>query len=459
MTIDNHMRGLEESISIDAAPADIFAVLTAVEPVLAESTGLTVSTGVEDVTVTDAGAEGAYPSVFGGKVRVTDSEEPTSLTMTFEGDIQVDVEWTIQAQKNSTLVTATVTVSQVSIDHQEGIESQLTATLDDVLTTLQTLCEQPSPPASMAARIEIPEIYCPFPDEINPHAEEVRAQSQEWAQELGMIDEPSQRIDTVSLLGCQLHPQASLESMQLCSDWYSWVFAHDDDLDPTELGTNPEAVESFHEPLLAGLIEDSCGSHPEPRVKGFIDIFQRASNQMPEELYTRFVEHHRDYFDGLRGEAHNRATNHIPDYHVFLPNRRRAAGVYPLLDLGELSSNICVPEDAYHSEMVIALCISGGNAIALTNDVYSLHKELADGEVNNLAVVIRNEQGCSLQEAVNEACQLVGTEIRRFETLSQHITGASDTTEALSAYITAIELSISGHLAWSKETARYKTVD
>lgn len=191
MTADASTDAPEQSVSIDAAPADVFAVLTAVEPVFEACIGLTVSTDEEGVTVTGAGAD-ASPSVFGGQVRVTDSEEPTSLTMVFDGATESTVAWTLQPEETSTQVTATVTTS-LSAPDRDGItgggraeatggdssvnESPPTALLTDVLETLQTLCEQPSPPACIFSRLEIPTFNYHRTTKIHPHFEEAAEQT------------------------------------------------------------------------------------------------------------------------------------------------------------------------------------------------------------------------------------------------------------------------------------------
>lgn len=101
---------VEQTTIIDAPPADVFAVLTAVEPVFEACASLTVSTCGEGVTVTDGGPD-ASSSAFGGQVRVTDSEEPTSHTLPVDGETEHTVAWTLQPGKTSTQVTATVTNS------------------------------------------------------------------------------------------------------------------------------------------------------------------------------------------------------------------------------------------------------------------------------------------------------------------------------------------------------------
>lgn len=334
------------------------------------------------------------------------------------------------------------------------------AGLNDVQTSLQTLSEQHPPPVSMA-RGEIPAIDCPFPSEISPHLEAVIAHTRDWAQQLGVaeIEDPPAGLAELPCLPCRVHPYAPLEALCLCSDWYSWVFLFDDYLDPTERGTDPADMMRFLQPLLAVLEGESLRGHEKPLVRAFADIWQRASAWMPPTWQERFARHHREYFAGTLWEAHNRGPDHIPARSTYIKKQRLAAGTDPAFALAELAKDITLPPDIYQREAVTALRMAAGNVIAWTNDVYSHRKELSHGEVNNFVVVVRHDQGCSLQEAVFEVCELIEDEIHRFTELSQRLPTDADGNGDLQAYQAALERWIRGNLEWSKETARYGTPD
>lgn len=471
MTQQSDPTTIEQTATIDAPMADIYTLLADLEtiPEYSPDTIVTPSERGVDVnrSVTISSCESPLSLLV--TVDVAERAEPTRLTMALDGAIDGTVTWTLQPHSGSTLVTATVTYTVATpafqetiadrnwsgVDPQSAVVATLPAVLDDVLTGLQTLCEQPSPPASIAAHVDIPEIYCPFPAEISPHLEAVTAHTQEWAQEMGLIDEPSSELATLSGFPCWVHPRGSLEALCLCSDWYWWGFLHDDATDPMD----PADMQRYQEPFLAVLNEEPPDSHQEPLVRALADICQRVSARMPQEWYDLFVENNRDYLTGTEWEAHTRASDDIPDLHTFMPNRRSASGARTTFDLMELALDCPLPTDIYQRETVTALREAAANAAAWTNDVYSLQKELAADEVHNLVVVIRHEQGCSVQEAVIRSCELIEAETRRFEAFSQRLTVATDTDAPLQAYITGLEYVLSGNLAWSKETARYGATD
>ncbi|WP_330633570.1 terpene synthase family protein [Halocatena halophila] len=468
MTADAPTGPLEQSVSIDAAPADVFAVLTAVESVLEACSGLTVRTAEEGVTVTDVGPEGTSPSVFTGQVRVTDSEEPTRLTMTFDGAPESTVAWTLQPEGTSTLVTATVTApdrdrltgggnAEATGGESSASDTQLTAPLDNMLGSLQTLCEQPSPPACMFSS-EFPEIDIFLTSKMNSHLDAVTAHTRGWAQQMGMFQEEEEPewFRGVAYGTCRVHPQATLEAVNLCNDWNSWGFVYDDQLDDTELGTQPAAIKAFQQPLLA-VFEGDTGQINDPLVRGLADIWNRAATRMSSTGQERFIQHHIDFFAGQRWEARNRAKAQVPPLDVYMEHRRDSVGSGIVFALCEIARDLGLSSSVYNDEDVTILRETAANIFAWTNDIYSLPKELAHDEVNNLVVVIRNEQDCSLQDAVEEAKKMLTAEIQRFESRSQRLPTDSDTDTSLPSYQTVLEQWIQGYLTWCQETSRYQS--
>src|SRR5215472_13197620 len=92
-------------------------------------------------------------------------------------------------------------------------------------------------------RFVIPDIYCPFPSLISPHLEHVQTHAQEWLNAIGLV--PQGRAQSTFLtyevpwMICGIYPNAGLEELFLCCDWYSWGFTYDDLCDNSGLGKRP----------------------------------------------------------------------------------------------------------------------------------------------------------------------------------------------------------------------------
>lgn len=471
MTDQSDPLPIEQSVTIDAPASDIYSFLIIPETLPEYWPGMAL-------TEPDAAAPLAYtppteavtpPITLAIEPHVIKAAEPTALTMTFEGELEGTVVWRLQDNEGSTNVRAAATYTSVASDDEvantipthdderlfAGLIDILPAVLETTLATLKTRCEQPSPPAGIVARVEIPDLDYPTSTAISPHLDDVTDHTRQWAHELGMVEiaDPPAGLAQLPRLTCRVHPHAPLDALQLCSDWYSWVFLYDDAVDPTERGTDPAEIERFQEPLVAVLEGEERASPEKPLVRAFADIWQRASARMPSAWQDRFAQHHREYFAGNQWEARNRGPSHIPDRPTYINNRRLAAGTAPAFDLVELAQNSGIPPAVYQQAELTALRKAAGNVIAWTNDVYSLRKELAHDEVSNLVVVLRNEQDCSVQAAVAAACEMIDAEARRLDELTQTLSTETDADRT--AYREGLEQWITGNLAWSKETMRY----
>jgi hypothetical protein len=151
------------------------------------------------------------------------------------------------------------------------------------------------------------------------------------------------------------------------------------------------------------------------------DIWQRAKQWTSITWQRRFAHHHAEYFASQRQEAANRLHQRIPDVQAHIINRRSSSFSTASMDLIELVHHMEIPVEVYDSQPFQALLNSMYDLVGWTNDVYSLPKELARGEVNNLVVAVQNEGQCSLQDAINRVCDMINRETQRFEKLIQSL--------------------------------------
>ncbi len=320
---------------------------------------------------------------------------------------------------------------------------------------LKQQCERSPPPARIASHLETPNLCYSAATEISPHLENVTAHTRQWAQEseiMTFVDSP-EAIAQVSRLTCLAHPNAPRSTLELCSDWTVWLFAFDDCLDRTEHGADPSAIKRFQRPFREVLVDASRQPDGQPLVQAFADVYQRARDRMPPVWQNRWTKQHRTYFDGILWEVHTRCAGQIPDCEAYIKHRRLAAAMDAVLAFVEMTRDCVIPAAVSQRPEFAALRKNAGNVIAWTNDLYSLQRELANGEVNNLVLVICNDRGCSLQTAITEACEMINTEVRRFSKHAEMLTAKTDSN--LTAYCDGLEQLMSGNLRWSQEAIRY----
>lgn len=230
-------------------------------------------------------------------------------------------------------------------------------------------------------------------------------------------------------------------------------------MDATNRETDPETIKRIQQPHTEVLRGDGPNEHQSPVVRAFADVFHRAREATSSTWSERFVQHHRDLFAGQQWETHNCVYSHVPDLETYRTKRRESIGADLIYDLITLSEGWDPLPEFYQARSYQDLLSVAGNICAWTNDVYSLRKELAENEVNNIVLVVRNEQDCSFQNAVTKACAMIDAETQRFEDTRQQVLDEFDGLEGLQTHLTHIEEVIGGNLAISKASVRYEVSD
>jgi 5-epi-alpha-selinene synthase len=291
-----------------------------------------------------------------------------------------------------------------------------------LMVVAETLCQNTNKERPLDHFV-IPDIYCPFPSLISPHLEQVQTHAQEWLNAIGLVPQgmaPSPFLTSdVPWMVCSIYPNAGLQELFLCCDWYNWGFTYDDLCDNSGLGRRPHELDQIYAHLLAVFQSSPPAPVRELMAAALSDIWQRARQLTSATWQQRFARHHADYLAGQRQEAVNRLSQQIPNVQAYIKNRRPASASTAVLDLIELVQHIEIPAEVYESQPFQTMLNSVYDIIAWTNDIYSLPKELAYGEVNNLVVVVQHEEGCSLQDAINRVCDMINRETQHFQALVQ----------------------------------------
>jgi hypothetical protein len=271
----------------------------------------------------------------------------------------------------------------------------------------------------------IPDIYCPFPPLTSPHLEQVQTHAQEWLNTIGFVPQGIAQSTfltyEVPWMICGIYPTARLEALSLCCDWYNWGFTYDDLCDNSGLGRQPYELARIHAHLLDVFQASPLVSFREPMAAALCDIWQRARQLTSTTWQRRFARHHADYFAGQLQEAANRLHQQVPDMQAYIIYRRATSLSTVCLDLIELVQHIEIPVEVYESQLFQDILNSVYDLVGWTNDVYSLPKELARGEVNNLIVIVQHQEGGTLQDAVNRVCAMIDSETQHFQELVQRL--------------------------------------
>ncbi|GGO95655.1 isoafricanol synthase [Wenjunlia tyrosinilytica] len=312
-------------------------------------------------------------------------------------------------------------------------------------------------------------VRIPFPARFSPHAERARRHTLQWLQETGLLrgEAETAEYDALRLerLMAYFYPDATGSDLELASDFNAWFFIFDDQFDG-RLGMQPQAIERVVDTLVRTMTADDAPQAPDrygpPLVQGFRDIWRRATVGAPDGWRRRFRTHWHAYMAAHQGEAHHRNADRLPSLEQFLEVRRNSIGVQPCLDFTERCGGYTLPDELHDSFPLRELREITGEVVIFVNDIVSLVKELASGDVNNSVVVLREEKGCTLEESVEHIADLANARTVRFTELAAALPRMLSGRRVLPQvrghiehYVEGMGHLMAGNLAWSLATSRY----
>lgn len=310
------------------------------------------------------------------------------------------------------------------------------------------------------------ELYCPFAPAISQHAEALQRHTVGWVRRFALLpNEPAYRKFEAAGLGRlvgRTHPHAGWEQLQLISDWHAWLFLRDDKGDDSGASDRPHELSVADNRLLAILEGAQTVPSDDPLAHALYDLRGRLvaclhENVLPVASMRRFVRVVRDHLEATLWEASNRARGVPPDVATYVRMRPLTGGLAIITELVEIIEGGHLPIELREHDTVRRLTTASHNVVCWANDIVSLEKELRNGEVNNLVVVLSEDRGLTLQEAVDRVVDLHNGEMRTFVDLAARIpTFWPEADVNLQLYISSLRARIRGVLDWSFESSRYQ---
>jgi Terpene synthase family 2, C-terminal metal binding len=309
--------------------------------------------------------------------------------------------------------------------------------------------------------IVYPPLACPFPSAINPHANQAQQATIAWARRLRLLqrDRAYRRLNRLQygMLMARAYPSAAPETLQIVTDWSTWLFLLDDQCDEAGIGHSPEQLASLHTRLVKVLHGIPPSQDEEPLVHSLWDLHTRILAHAPKGWLGRFSRSVTQYFSANVWEATNRNRGQIPDAASYCAMRLFTSAVYPCILLIELTEGLCLPAEVYDHPDVQRLAQMTNNVISWANDIVSLDKELRQGDVHNLALILSHEQKLSLQAAVDRVGALHDAEVHAFIELTRRLPSFAPTMDTdLQRYVAGMRFWMRANLDWSLATARYQ---
>ncbi|GAA2156290.1 terpene synthase family protein [Kitasatospora kazusensis] len=335
-------------------------------------------------------------------------------------------------------------------------------------------------PFERVGPVDLPEFHMPFTLRLSPHLEESRRHTVQWCGEMGILDDvpgvpgsgiwDERRAAVIDLPLCSagIHPDASLDELNLTSDWLAWG-TYGDDYFPVVFGRtfNLAAARACIERLTEFMPLDPAAAVPTPAgglERGLADLWRRTAGPMDPGARRKFRTAVEDMMESWLWELANQMQNRIPDPVDYIEMRRKTFGSDLTMSLSRLAQGATVPDEVYALRPVQAMEKAASDYACLINDVFSYQKEIQfEGEIHNAILVVQNFFDCDKDTALGIVSDLMTARMREFEHLVatglpamyEEFGLSPEIRRALDGYADELKDWLVGILNWHRHCQRY----
>ncbi|MCX4904593.1 germacradienol/geosmin synthase Cyc2 [Streptomyces sp. NBC_00878] len=325
----------------------------------------------------------------------------------------------------------------------------------------------------MTQPFELPHFYMPYPARLNPHLDEARAHSTEWARGMGMLEgsgiweQADLDAHDYGLLCAYTHPECDGPALSLITDWYVWVFFFDDHfLETFKRSQDRSGGKAYLDRLPLFMPLDLSTPVPEPRnpvEAGLADLWARTVPSMSLGWRKRFAESTEHLLNESMWELSNINEGRIANPVEYIEMRRKVGGAPWSSGLVEYATAE-VPEPVAGTRPLRVLMETFSDAVHLRNDLFSYQREVEDeGELSNGVLVLETFFGCTTQQAADTVNDVLTSRLHQFEhtaltevpalALDKGLT--PDEVRAVAAYTQGLQDWQSGGHEWHLRSSRY----
>ncbi|WP_219501514.1 terpene synthase family protein [Nonomuraea ceibae] len=322
----------------------------------------------------------------------------------------------------------------------------------------------------MAQPFDLPDFYVPYPARLNPHLEEARTHSKQWARKMGMLEgsgiweEADLDAHDYALLCAYTHPDCDATELSLITDWYVWVFFFDDHfLDVFKRTGDREGGKAYLDRLPA-FMSTASPEPVNPVEAGLADLWARTVPGTSADWRARFTESTLNLLNESLWELSNINAGRVPNPVEYIEMRRKVGGAPWSAGLIEHAAGAEVPAVISASRPMRVLRDAFSDAVHLRNDIFSYQRETQEeGELSNGILVLETFLGCSTQEAADAVNDLLTSRLQQFEHTVAVELGPLFVEHGLDplscagvlAYVKGLQDWQSGGHAWHLRSSRY----
>ncbi|MEU3369269.1 terpene cyclase [Streptomyces sp. NPDC006660] len=289
----------------------------------------------------------------------------------------------------------------------------------------------------------------------------------EWVRRFGLVtdDRSAAWYDSWDMprLAALGFAHADSPALDLCADAMGFFFVFDDQFDGP-LGRDPARTARVCRQLIDIAHGATAPVDADPCTAAFADIRARGTREAHPAWIARTAHEWEYHFAAQAHEAIGRLRGIPADLESYLQVRRGIAGTDLPLSLGERAAGISVPVAAFHAPQLRIMRQTAIDVTLMCNDVYSVEKEEARGDMDNLILVLEAARSLTRDAAVAAVRTRVNRRVQRFEDLARqvpelcaHLALTPEERSAVDTYVDIMSTWMSGYHAWQSSTLRYRT--
>jgi hypothetical protein len=298
-------------------------------------------------------------------------------------------------------------------------------------------------------------LFCPFEARTNPFIREVQGYGKAWALTHGMVEEGHHlctKLDmgAIDNLCAYSYPDANLEELKMAIKWVTWLFVLDDDMDyeETEIGKKPTEMIARNSNLIS-ILEGSAFNDGSGLANGLRNFYNDAIEKRLS-LFP-FIKTAKSYLSTCVWEADNRVRSEKPLSQVYERMRLKGGAAHSVFEVGFLMDKTNISTRLRENALFETMVEFANLAVCLVNDIFSCKKELKEGVVENLVILLQSENRSTFLAAICETVDRNDKCVQSYLALKEslHLIAEEPALKILEDWII-------GNLRWSMESQRYR---
>ncbi|KAL2808542.1 terpenoid synthase [Aspergillus granulosus] len=323
-------------------------------------------------------------------------------------------------------------------------------------------------------RATLPNFYAIFPDwkpDLHPEYERARDEVlNPWIERWVPDPHTARKFQAAEfgVFAAVMCARASFKKLCTVSKAFAWYFVWDDLFDCGILAGDPQAAKAYREQSMQYFRAVLCGKGPVPDLSDcseelynalhcWDEVAAHLRDECSKETLELLLEKKLLYVSSVDAVDISFQGNQIPSLAQYWRRRDRTAGVHPVTATIPFIYDLQISRQCLKDNRMQLLWRHTSYLVHMINDMFSLRKEIADNQIENLVPVLMLNEGVDCNQAVRLSYQLVQEAARGFlevEASLQDIASHIDPSIS-NAFIQGCKNVVMGLTHWSYSGQRY----